>query len=408
MYPLANPMTFIGKEEQYEKAYFESMTYLENYKVKEHLNRFAEDLITDGEAYYYKYETKNGVAYQKLSNKCCIPYYQDVDTGVMRFAIDMGKVDKDGGYPDEIQKAIELFKKNKNNSIFQNGYYIVSDNGVCFTLSDEGHGIPPLVCIYSDIVSLEGKKNFQNALDRINNTKMIHSEIPMSSKTDMPALDPIVAAKYNEVIKNKLIEQGLEEVFSIVNPFKISSINLNTDTAKSGNNMVQMSVEQLYNEIGVSKGIFNSDKSSTSQKYAIQVDTMSAVSQLLLKFETFLNAEMKKRKGKIQFGVKILDNTGFNSDDRIKTAHSQLGMGGSLEYYYACLGFTPLQGFNLLSYEYVLRLKERVTVIQSAHTTSNKNGTDNEVGRRSAEEIKSDGDEIADTTENNLENGGYN
>lgn len=356
----------------------------------------------DGEGYYYKIEDAKGVIYQKLPNDYCVPYTKEND--VVRYAINMEKIKGDDPviYPLKIQKVIEEYKSNSKSDIFLFGYYPVGKEGVCFTTNPDNHAYPILSRIFDSILNLDKKKELQDKVDRINNTKMIHNEMP-KDKDGKPAFDSSIAVKYNEAIKLNLIEKGLDEgMFSTTNPFKSQVLNLDTGANKNIESLTKRALENVYDEMGISEMLFNSAKGgSEALKKSVIVDTAKTLAMCLGQFQAYFTSELQSVKGHIKYEVKMLENTWFNEQEKIKESKEELAYGGSIKVHYANHGFTPLETINLIEEEHILGLKDKLIPIQTSHTQSGK-----DKGRPSSDEMKENGQEVNDITQNKEDAGG--
>ena len=375
-------------------------------KIRENSYKFARDLFKDGEGYYCKIEDSKGVIYQKFPNEYCTPYA--IENDVVRFAINMDKIKGEDAllYPDKIQKAIEEYKKNPKSDIFIDGYYPVGKEGVCFSTKVGTHAYPILSKIFDSILDLDKKQELQDNVDQINNTKMIHNEIP-KDKDGKPAVDSAIASKYNDAIKINLIEKGLDKgMFSTTNPFKSQVLNLDTGANKNIDSLTKKALENIYDEMGISEMLFNSAKGgSEALKKSVIVDSARTLTMCLGQFQAYFTSELQNVKGHIKYGVKMLENTWFNEQEKVKESKEELAYGGSVKVHYANLGYTPLETINLIEEENILGLKDKLIPIQTSHTQSNK-GDKGDKGRPSSDEMKENGQEVSDITENKADAGG--
>jgi hypothetical protein len=397
--PYAENSALIKYKKKLKECYDTASIYLEKMNLKANLPIFAEDLLIDGECYYYKVEDATGIIYQKIDNEYCLPYKNE--NGVWRFVIDCLKLNTlldITTYPIEIQKAVALFNdKGSTNPMFIMERYYPVKNGICFSVVKEGkHGTPPFAFLFKDLIALEQKKELKEKIDRVNSTKMIHNKIETKDKDTM--VDPKVARTYNEAIKKNLIQKNLDEgIFTITNPFEASILNLDTTSART-ENMVANSITDVYNEFGVSQMLYNSEKGGAESIKKSLINDASYVINLLLKsFNCYADEELRLLNTKIRMKCVILDNTYFNNDDRKSTSLSDMAYGGSRLLYLANCGFSPLQGMNLLQSEAILDIDKLFVPAESSHTQSNT--PNNKSGRKSAEDMQKSGQEVSEITQ---------
>lgn len=399
IFPNIQPYLGNKYKKDIKEAYGKASLYLEKLNIKYNAPIFAEDLLRDGECYYYKIENPTGIIYQKIDNKYCLPYKSE--NNVLRFVVDCSLLlsyDDITVLPIEIQKALVLYKQNKEDSnlFILNRYYPVQ-NGICFSTLLEGkHAIPPFSFLFPDLISLDNKKVLKDKTDLVNNTKMIHNKIESKDKETM--VDPSVARKYNEAIKKNLIQKNLEEgIFSITNPFDASILNLDTSSART-ENMVRNSISQVFSEIGVSEMLFNSEKGGAEAlKKSVVNDATLCINMILTRINAYVNEELRLIPTNVKMLCKILDTTYFDREDRKKVAREDLAYGGSRSLYLATTGFTPLEGINILNMEKLLNIDSYFVPAQTSHTLSNKDSSN--AGAPSTEEIQNNGGEVAESTQ---------
>lgn len=404
--PISSPLLLLEERssEDIKKDFYENSLKCQKLKIRENCYKFAKDIFIDGEGYYYKIEDSKGVIYQKFPNEYCLPYA--IENDIVRFALNMEKVKGDDIviYPAKIQSVIEQYKSNPKSDIFVGNYYPIGKEGVCFSTNIGSHGFPMLSKIFDSILTFDNKKQLQDSIDKINNTKMIHNEIP-SDKDGKPIIPIELAIKFNDAIKTNLIEKGIDEgIFSATNPLKAQLLNLDTGANKNVDSLTQKALSSIYDEMGVSEMLFNSAKGgSEALKKSVIVDTAKVLISCLHQFEAYFTSELQNAKGRVKYGVKMLENTWFNEQDKIKESKEQLAYGGSVKVHYANLGFTPLETVNLIEEENILGFKDKLTPIQTSHTQSN---TESSSGRPDADEMKDNGQEVSDVTERKDDAGG--
>jgi hypothetical protein len=241
------------------KSFESSALYLEMLNPKTNLPIWSKELFTNGEIFLYKIQDSKSIEFKQIPNKYCLPCAKT--DSVYRYVIDMQKFvsgEDATSYPKEIQKAVEMYNSDSKGKLIDGQYYEVSNKGVCFTFNGGkgGHAIPPFSSLFTDLVNLDENKTLQNQINRLENTKMIHNKIPLN-KESKPIVDPELAKRYNQAIKQNL-DEG---IFSIVNPFESEVLNLNNNTQKT-NTLVDEAISQIFNSSGVSNLIFNNNKAS--------------------------------------------------------------------------------------------------------------------------------------------------
>lgn len=399
--PTSSPLVF-QDQTKINQSYIEAATLVETMRLKENLRTFINALLTYGECYYIELRDKSGFMYKEIKPKFCVPY--EVVNGRIHFALDMSKMNQEDPteYPISIQTAMDLFKKNPDNSIFvQKKYYLLGDEGVCFKFTQDGnHGIPPFVNLFSSLISLDEKRDLNNSIEKVSNSIFLHQEIPIDTKTNEPILKPDQIKLYQGAVKASLEKQKLDTVFSLINPFKASALKLNTNDS-SARSMVKDALANIYDECGTSQAIFNSGDSATSLTLSTKVDS-SFMEAFIPMLEAYVNSVVGSKKFKgINWCCRMLPNTIYNRDDARKTTSAEMAYGGSVFAFFSSCGYTPLQSMNIVNMENAMGIKSIITPIATSHTQS---GSESESGRPSVDDMISDGETISDSTEVNLKN----
>lgn len=387
-----------GSAEKLLKNYKKSALQLNKLNPKFHLAYFQYKRMLSGEIFVYKLEDSKGIVYKEIPNSYCRVI--ESENGVFRYQVDLSKFKDDTiiDFPLEFQRLYEDYKastkaktkskskdKTTSSADTEPKWQRIGENGIAFpTKYDSLHSYPPLCYLFPELMEIEGIKELQLDFDRSDNVKLIHCEVPINKDTGKPIMDKPLVDAYNNALK-----QNLPEGFaSIVNPFKMESINVNNGANAERRNLVSEAIDKIYTQSGVSDLLFaNKKASSEALKKSIEVDMQSLYSTALPLFTNYLNWEVSKNK----FQVLLLEVSYFNRDDKMKLSRENMAYGGSRLHFMALNGFDPLQSFNILNFEQkVLRVNDIFIPAQSSHTQS---GSDTG-GRPSADEM----DEVSDTT----------
>lgn len=389
-------------DEEISASYYKNAIFMQKFNVKSNFKNITEDLLIDGEGYYYKFETKEGMVFKKINNEFCMPSSLD-GFGVIRYALDM-KAMKDEDplhYPDEIAKALELFRTNDKNDIFiNNQFYPVSNNGVCFKAdtSQSGHAIPPFSCVFKSLLDYEQKQELELGKEILANVKMIHNKIPLD-KDGKPVIPLDGLRPFVDAYRFNLEKKGLKDnVFCMINPFDSTAINLNTES-NSGSNATKKSLESIYSEMGISSMVFNSEKGGAEAlKRSVNNDCSMVIKMVIPKFQNYINSELAALSGKVKYACHFLDITTENQEARVKEAQSSMTVGGSRSIYMASIGMDVLFAENLLKMERVRGIDEYLVPQQTSHTLSSSDSS-KKVGQPSVEEKQANGEEVSDTAD---------
>lgn len=360
-------------------SFNQTAIFLEKLNPKFYLPVFTEKMLTNGSVYMYKLEDSKGVAYQEMPiDYCKVSYIED---GVHRFEFDITKLNDNTSLvmPKEIQSAYQSYKNGQRDKLRDNKWYQVSDKGVAFTadvevLMQQGYSSPAFANVLVDALKVEGAKESMEDKSELDNSKIIHSEVPIDDK-GRPLMELNVVKAYHNSLKSNLPKGSV----AVTNPFKTTALSLVGTGTSEMFSLLDKSTEQLYKGAGVSPQLFADDNSSSQAlERSIQVDSQWLYSFVLPLYANYYNYELKKasKKGTI-WKIKFVEISYFDRKEAVKTAKDQLSFGGSRQEYLAYTGMTPLQVANMLTFEQnILDIDSIMVAKQNSNTLSS-----DEVGR---------------------------
>ncbi|MDX5884882.1 hypothetical protein [Bacillus cereus group sp. BfR-BA-00999] len=391
LYPvMEDPLSFAEDPKEMQLAFAQTAIFLHRLNIKFNLPMFTEKILVNGAIFLYKLEDSKSVAYMEFPlNLCRISF---MDENVYRYQMDISKLTEATMllYPKEIQNAYTSLKNGQTEKLVEGKWYQLSDKGVAFTLDVDamtqgGLSVPPLASALIDVIKIENAKDSMETTANLDNTKIVHSKIETDDK-GRPLMELPVVMEYHNALKRNLPEGSV----AITNPFETKGITLN-GTGKDGKfSLLEKTIENLYDDAGVSKMLFAGDgASSQALERSIQVDAQYLYSFLLPMFANYYNYELKKASKKgTSWIVKFLATSWFGKDEAIKTAKDQLTFGGSRLEYLAHTGMTPIEVANMLIFEQrVLSIDDYMIAKQTSNTLSGnpQEGKDGEVGRPETE-----------------------
>lgn len=383
LYPVfENP--FVEQDsEAVKEAFAQTAKFLDSMNIKYHLPIFTEKIITNGAVFLFKLEDSKSVAYQELpSDYCKIAYLEE---GVYRFELDITKINDSNvlAMPKEIQSAYQSYKNNQRDNFRDGKWYQVSDKGVAFTsdaevLMQQGYSAPVFGNVLIDALKVEGAKENMEDKSDLENSKIIHSEVPIDDK-GRPLMDLPVVKAYHSSLKANLPTGSV----AVTNPFKTTALTLSGTGTSELFSLLDKSTDQLYKGAGVSPQLFaDNNNSSQALERSIQVDAQWLYSFVIPMFTNYYNYELKKSKTSknknLIWKIKFLDISYFDKNEAVKTAKDQLTYGGSRQEYLAYTGMTPVQVANMLVFEQnILDIDSIMVAKQNSNTLSSEgDGTD--------------------------------
>ena len=190
---------------------------------------------------------------------------------------------------------------------------IPAEKSICIKLKEElDYCYPPYASIYNDVQNIEDYKALAKVAEEQANYKLIGFKIPRfeSAKQERPdafAIKMSTATMFYELARDAIAES----IGIFYSPMEWEAIKFSDGTSNS-RNKIKEATDQLYDALGISRLLFNSD-STTALKYSIKVGE-SVIFQLNRQIETWVTRKyVYKHKG--NFRVQLLDVTRFNQQE---------------------------------------------------------------------------------------------
>lgn len=354
----------------------EQSLFLSKYNVKYNTNWIIKRVLEQGELYIYKLETADGIVLQEIPASFC--KITRKYNNVFRFAINLNNLNDNIiiYMPKEIQLAYKNFNKNQNkkkNSIIDNSFYEVGENGIAFPLEENSTKcIPYYSTIFDDLIELEDKKDLKSQNDILSAIKLIHQKLPYDKETGKV----LVNAKQATTIHNATKASLPKGTAIVTHQLDMDILNLSDKDSKLDESIDQ-ATEQVFQNAGKNLELFNGKKNNTEAIVAgIVVDSLVPL-RIQSMVANWINYELSKNKKKgVQFKIKFIESTHFNKDVKIKIARDNMSSGGSQLEFLATQGYEPNDGLSLLEMEKLLELDKLLIPKKTSHTLSK-----NDIGR---------------------------
>lgn len=384
IYPvMQNPLQDIGDQGAMQQSFAQTAIFVDKLNLKFFLPIFTEKLFTNGVTYQYKIEDSKSTVYMEIpTNMCRVAYLEE---GVYRFQFDISKLTEATAltYPKEFQSAYTSYKGGNSEQFVEGKWYQVSDKGVAFTIDSEvlmqaGQALPSLANVLIDAIKIENAKDSMESTATLDNSKIIHSQVPIDDK-GRPTMELPVVMEYHNALKRNLPEGAV----AITNPFDTKASTLN-GTGKDGKfALLDKAIDSMYEGAGISKMLFAGDgESSQALDRSLTVDAMWLYSQVLPMFSNYYNYELKKAgKKTVAWKIKFMQSTWLSREDDIARAKDQLTFGGSRLDYLAYCGNSPLEVANMLVFEQsILNIDQYMVAKQTSNTLSGDPQAEGEAG----------------------------
>ena len=363
---------------------------------------FREDVF-----YGLEYETKDAYFIKQLDPDYC--RISGVEYGSYVFQMDMTFFNKMKNNDVDIQLIEEyeqyipgFFTKAYNDyrkDIKKRWVELPAENSICIKLKEElDYCYPPFASAYKDVRDIEDYKALAKVAEEQANYKIIGFKIPRldnsnkNDRTDNFAVKLSTAELFFEYAR-EAIDPNIGMFYT---PMDFEDINFASSQSNS-RNKVKEATDQLYDSLGFSKLLFNSD-SATTLKYSTKLDE-AQIFALNRQIETWVTRKfVYKFKG--NFRCTFVDVTQLSitdvADRLLKGATYGLP---TVSHYCATIGMSQsdMLALNYLQTD-VLDIRNAFVPLSSSNTQSSS-VTENEGGRPT----KDDSD--SESTVRNKENG---
>lgn len=322
---------------------------------------------------------------QKMDYRIC--KLQQVQDGLYNFKLNLSAIKPQelDAYPDYVQDAYVDFMEGKHPSKW---YLPPADKQICIKMNNQWtYPYPILIGLVKDILDLDTYKKLKLQSARTDNYKAILVEVPIDENTvDKPLLSPDTLGIFAEINRESL-SNDIGMIHTVGSKGEAISFK---DSANTRNN-VSDAVDELYNDSGVSKELFNSGGTATAMTLSIENDA-GFVYDVYRQFERWVNRYVKLRKFNkpaFKFYFYLLDITIFNRDSVSKRYKEAATLGACIDRWLASLDMTPsrMLGSNIVS-KNIFDFHNTLIPLQSAYNASAEIQAvdEGEVGRPTAEE----------------------
>ena len=356
------------KEEKIVKDFNKILNYLDNSYIKKTCGDIALNVIKNGAYYGYIVDGTEGLILQELPIKYCRSRYSVGNQPAVEF--DMKFFDEkftDINYrmriikmfPSEFAKGYMLYKQGKLPPDFQGDvgrwYLLDPDKTIKFSL---GNGdIPILINSIPSILDLDAAQDLDRRKQMQKLLRIIVQKLPLDKNGDLifdidEALD--IHNNAVQMLQNAI---GVDVITTFAD---VDSIDISESAASSAADDLERVERTVYNSMGVSKNLFNTDGNLSLEK-SILTDEGSMRS-LLLQFAIFFDKITQKRnpnRKKYNFKLYMLETTQYNYKDLSKMYKEQVQIGYSKMLPQIALGHSQSAIINTAYFENeILHLSE--------------------------------------------------
>ena len=327
------------KEEKVLKDFHRILGYLDNSHIKQLCGEIALNVIKNGAYYAYVIPSSDGVVLQELPVGYCRSRYKVGTSPAIEF--NMRFFDehfKDINYrmrvlnlfPKEFVKGYMLYKQNKLQPDFQEDkgswYLLDPEATIKFSFYNDSD-IPIFINSIPAIIDLDAAQDLDRRKQMQKLLKVLVQKLPRDKNGDLIFDVDEARDIHNNAVEMLRRAVGVDVLTTFADIESIDMSDKNTTTTTDDLEKVERTV---YNALGVSKNIFNTDGNLSLEKSILQDE--SSVRNLLLQFEIFfdkITRQQNTQRKKYNFRLFMLETTQYNYKELSKMYKEQVQIGYS-------------------------------------------------------------------------------
>lgn len=414
-------------EKSFEKALIDFnniLGYLDNSHIKKVCGDIASEVVKNGAYYGYISPSRDGLVLQQLPINYCRTRFNIGDMPVIEF--DMRFFDenfRDVNYrmkilrmfPKEFQKGYVLYKQGKLESDteyyplgrrdshlvntntqlnWRPGYWYTLEPGsavkFCFNNGDQ----PLFINAIPAILDLDAAQDLDRRKQMQQLLKIVIQKLPLDKNGDL-----IFDVDEARDIHNNAVEMlqhaiGVDVLTTFADVQVEDMADSNTTTTSDDLERVERTV---YNSLGVSKNLFNTDSNLSLEKSILQDESTMRV--LLLQFNSFfdkITQQLGSNKKKYNYRFYMLETTQYNYQNLAKMYKDQVQMGYSKMLPQIAMGHSQSSIIHTAFFENkVLKLSEIMipplmsSTLNADSILGTNNQNNNSKNQKTSEETKS-------------------
>lgn len=414
-------------EKSFEKALIDFnniLGYLDNSHVKKVCGDIASEVVKNGAYYGYISPSRDGLVLQQLPINYCRTRFNIGDMPVIEF--DMRFFDenfRDVNYrmkilrmfPKEFQKGYVLYKQGKlepdteyyplgrrdthlvntNTQLnWRPGYWYTLEPGsavkFCFNNGDQ----PLFINAIPAILDLDAAQDLDRRKQMQQLLKIVIQKLPLDKNGDL--IFDIDEARdiHNNAVEMLQHAIGVDVLTTFADVQVEDMADSNTTTTSDDLERVERTV---YNSLGVSKNLFNTDSNLSLEKSILQDESTMRI--LLLQFNSFfdkITQQLGSNKKKYNYRFYMLETTQYNYQNLAKMYKDQVQMGYSKMLPQIAMGHSQSSIIHTAFFENkVLKLSEIMipplmsSTLNADSILGTNNQNNNSKNQKTSEETKS-------------------
>lgn len=327
-----------AKEEKIKEEYIKICHYLDASYIRKACGEMALKVIKYGCYYGYVVPDNSRIVIQELPLQYCRSRFSY--RGLPTVEFNMAYFDEKFPdleyrmrvlkmFPEEFLKGYNLFKQGKLKQDFRGdsgGWYLL-DPESAFKFNLNGSDVPVFANAIPTILDLDAAQDLDRRKQMQQLLKIIVQKLPIDKNGDLIFDVDEAADIHNNAVQMLRRAVGVDVLTTFADIDSISTQDKNTTATQDDLSKME---RQVYNALGVSKNLFNTDGNMALEK-SILADE-SALRDLKLQFEIFYDRLVEKKnsnKKKWNFSFYMIDTTENNYKELSKMYKEQVQNGYS-------------------------------------------------------------------------------
>ena len=385
------------------------LNYFDNSEVKRTLGNIALKVIRQGVYYGIWLDWGDKFSFQQLpADYCRSRLYSGIDPIVELNLKFFDTYFKNAEYrtkvlklfPTEVQQAYVKYTNNKLPPLYPGDTigWIALDPGMAIKFSLNDSDFPTLISVIPSLIDLDAAQELDRKKTMQQLIKVLIQKLPLDKNGELIFDLDEARDIHNNAVAMLKRAVGIDVLTTFAD---IETVDTQDKTTVASTDPLQKVERTVYNNLGISQNLFNTEGSTALEKSVINDE--ASVRDLVYQFQAFLNKVIKKfdRKGHYSFRIEILPTTIYNFKDisKMYKEQTQVGFGKLLPQ--IALGHSQSSILATMYFENeVLKLSEimippMMSSTMSSKTTSQKeanekivNDDKKEPGRPALEEDK--------------------
>lgn len=381
---MVSPVYDINKKiskEKILKSYNRACAFVDKLNVPLTFAEVSRKILLTGIYYGILRENAEGLALQELPLQFCRSRFKD-EHGfpIVEFNLNYFNNISDDELREEavasFPKIVELSWRKYSKGRLADYWIEIPPmlGGCCFTVGDK---TPPFVASIPSIYKMEEAVKREARRDENELYKLLVQTMPIDKDGELVfSMDEI--GELHEAVSNMIRDVDTLDVLTTLGKVNLESIQ-DTGTATAAANKITKYADNVFNSLGVSSNLFNSE-GSAAIPYSVKKEE-AIVSYLINQYSAWIGHQVNRRfkQSSFSFQFEILPITVYNREEMRSKYFQGAQYGYSKLYAGVALGIKQSEQMSLVSFENdILDMTSKMIPLQSSYTSTGSEIVDKE------------------------------